>query len=147
MHSLLFSCCSLVCRPGEEPKGLPALPAPPSPPSSPLALPKHPEAQQAETAAQLAQKEEGSRQTSDADAAVAHNQAGPGNAHSGVIAEQSYDDSQQGEGQVGEADNSSMEYAGDLSVSDDEATLEEEEVNSSSLSSIQTLKQAVVYKM
>lgn len=94
------------------------------------------EAQQAETVAQVPQKEEG-QLTLDAVAVTADNNAGPGTMHSGVVADQSDDESQQGEGQVGEADDSSMEYAGDLSVSDDEATLEEEEVNNYSLSSLQ----------
>ena len=34
-----------------------------------------------------------------------------------------------------------MEYAGDLNVSDDEATLEEEEVNSNSLGTVQAFSQ------
>lgn len=105
---------------------------------------EHPEANQAETVAQMPQKEEGRQQTSDAVAATADNNMGSGTTHPDVIADHSDDESQQGEGQVGEADDSSMEYAGDLSVSDDEATLEEEEVSSSLLSSIQKSKQAML---
>ena len=45
------------------------------------------------------------------------------------------------EEQDAEADDSSMEYAGDLNVSDDEATLEEEEVNSNPLGTVQAFSQ------
>lgn len=91
------------------------------------------EAEQAETVVQLPQKEQEASQQAEA-ASTADGEAGPGSIHSAVTARPSEDESQEGEGHDAEVDDSSTEYAGDLNVSDDEATLEEEEVNSYSLS-------------
>ena len=89
----------------------------------------------------LPQKEqEASQQASDAAAeaaSAADDDADPATTHSAAMGTLLESDSQEGEGQDAEADDSSVEYAGDLNVSDDEATLEEEEVNSYSLGAVQ----------
>lgn len=85
------------------------------------------EAEQAETVVQSPQKEEeGSQQA--AAAPAADGEAGSGSIHAAVMANVSKDESREGEGHDAEVDDSSTEYVGDLNVSDDEATLEEEEV-------------------
>lgn len=102
---------------------------------------EHPEAGQAETSLRLPQKEEeGNQRASDASAeaaSTAGGKGGSGTIHSAVMANESEAESQEGKGQDAEADDSSMEYAGDLNVSDDEATLEAEEVNTYSFGSVQ----------
>ncbi|KAL3134959.1 Pharynx and intestine in excess protein 1 [Trebouxia sp. C0010 RCD-2024] len=126
---------------GEESKAQQALPAPLLSSSSPLALLEQPEANQAQTAmgvpqteeeegrrnrdaAAAATDEEEARQNRDAAPAATADKAGPLTFQSADILD---DGSQEGEERHVRADDSSMEYAGDLNVSDDEATLEEEE--------------------
>lgn len=78
-------------------------------------------------AAAAATDEEEARQNRDAAPAATADKAGPLTFQSADILD---DGSQEGEERHVRADDSSMEYAGDLNVSDDEATLEEEEVSS-----------------
>ena len=97
---------------------------------------EQPEAQQAEANMKSPLKEE-EKSPHDADAAAAAASTADAKADPGTVhpADMSEDGSDKGEGQ--QADYSSMEYAGDLNVSDDEATLEEEEVSSYTVGLIQ----------
>lgn len=123
--------CQFVCCVGEESKGQQALPAPPLSSSSPLASVELPGAKQAQTAMEVPQtEEEEGRQNRDAAAAAAAILSDKASELTVGSAAPSDDGSQEEEERHVGADDSSMEYAADLNVSDDEATLEEEEVGS-----------------